>query len=383
MTVDLATGCAFAARLKRDAGFSRIRRSLAVQRPGQLDGVRLKLLDIASDEQVRVPKSSVGQAAAEQLGRMILVDRRGVGHVAVIRFALGQGDSGIRTPNVRLAKRVSCVGCFRLAFCPGMNRIEERFQRLKQDGQKGFVVYIGAGDPDLDATHDLALAFDEIGVDVLELGVPFSDPLADGLVNQLAAQRGLESGTTPGRVLETVAKIRETSQIPIVLYVYFNILHKHGLAEFVNAAAAAGVDGLLVLDLPPEESENYESLMADAGICPIYLVAPTTPPDRVALIVKRGRGFIYYVSREGVTGMQQTVSETIGEMTGIIRENTDIPIAVGFGISNPEQAAAVAKNAEAVVVGSAIVNQIADKGKSPNLVPHVKAFTANLITGIR
>ena len=264
-----------------------------------------------------------------------------------------------------------------------MNRIEERFQRLKKVGQKGFVVYIGAGDPDLDATHDLALAFDEIGVDVLELGVPFSDPLADGLVNQLAAQRGLESGTTPSRLLETVAKIRETSQIPIVLYVYFNILHKRGLAEFVNAAAAAGVDGLLVLDLPPEESENYESLMADAGICPIYLVAPTTPPDRVALIVKRGRGFIYYVSREGVTGMQQTVSETIGEMTGIIRENTDIPIAVGFGISNPEQAAAVAKNAEAVVVGSAIVNQIAVKGKSPDLVSQVKAFTTNLITGIR
>ena len=151
----------------------------------------------------------------------------------------------------------------------------------------------------------------------------------------------------------------------------------------MNSAAAAGVDGLLVLDLPPEESENYESLMADAGICPIYLVAPTTPPDRVALIVKRGRGFIYYVSREGVTGMQQAVSETIGEMTGIIRENTDIPIAVGFGISNPEQAAAVAKNAEAVVVGSAIVNQIADKGNTPDLVPHVKAFTAKLITGIR
>ena len=167
-----------------------------------------------------------------------------------------------------------------------MNRIEERFQRLKQEGQKGFVVYIGAGDPNLDAMHDLALAFDEVGVDVLELGVPFSDPLADGLVNQLAAQRGLAAGTTPGGVLETVARIRETSQIPIVLYVYFNILHKRGLAEFVSDAAAAGVDGLLVLDLPPEESENYESLMADAGICPILLVAPTTPPDRVAYLEK-------------------------------------------------------------------------------------------------
>ena len=264
-----------------------------------------------------------------------------------------------------------------------MNRIEERFQRLKREAQKGFVVYIGAGDPNLDATHDLALAFDEVGVDVLELGVPFSDPLADGLVNQLAAQRGLDAGTTPGGVLETVARIRETSQIPIVLYVYFNILHKRGLAEFVSDAAAAGVDGLLVLDLPPEESENYESLMADAGICPILLVAPTTPPDRVALIVKRGKGFIYYVSREGVTGMQQTVSETIGEMTGIIRANTDIPIAVGFGISNPEQAAEVARHAEAVVVGSAIVNQIAEKGKEPDLVQHVRDFTANLISGIR
>ena len=142
------------------------------------------------------------------------------------------------------------------------------------------------------------------------------------------------------------------------------------------------MDGLLVLDLPPEESENYESLMADAGICPILLVAPTTPPDRVALIVKRGKGFIYYVSREGA-GMQQTVSETIGEMTGIIRANTDIPIAVGFGISNPEQAAEVARHADAVVVGSAIVNQIADKGKAPDLVQHVRDFTANLISGIR
>ena len=120
-----------------------------------------------------------------------------------------------------------------------MNRIEERFQRLKQEGQKGFVVYIGAGDPNLDATHDLALAFDDVGVDVLELGVPFSDPLADGLVNQLAAQRGLDAGTTPGGVLETVTRIRKTSQIPIVLYVYFNILHKRGLAEFVSDAAAA------------------------------------------------------------------------------------------------------------------------------------------------
>src|SRR5580693_3861833 len=137
-----------------------------------------------------------------------------------------------------------------------MNRIVERFARLKHQGQKGFIVYIGAGDPNLGATASLALAFDKIGVDVLELGVPFSDPLADGVVNQLAAQRGLESGTTPKKVLQTVSDIRSDSQIPIVLYIYFNLMHRVGLEKFVQDAAAAGVDGLLTLDLPPEESEN-------------------------------------------------------------------------------------------------------------------------------
>jgi len=199
----------------------------------------------------------------------------------------------------------------------------------------------------------------------------------------LAAQRGLDAGTTTANVLETVAKIREKSKIPIVLYVYFNLLHKRGLKKFVLDAAKVGVDGLLVLDLPPEESEDYESLMAEVGMCPIYLVAPTTSPDRVGLIVRRGKGFIYYVSREGVTGMQSTVSDSVGEMTAIIRQNTNVPIAVGFGISNPKQVAQVAQNADAVVVGSAIVNQIAEKGKSMDLVSHVKAFTADLITGIR
>ncbi len=162
-----------------------------------------------------------------------------------------------------------------------MNRIVERFARLKHQGQKGFIVYIGAGDPNLAATRDLALAFDKIGVDVLELGVPFSDPLADGVVNQLAAQRGLESGTTPAGVLRTVADVRRESQIPIVLYIYFNLIHRVGLEKFVKDAAAAGVDGLLTLDLPPEESENYESVMDRAGLCAIYIVAPTTPDSRI------------------------------------------------------------------------------------------------------
>src|SRR2546427_12214841 len=181
-----------------------------------------------------------------------------------------------------------------------MNRIVERFARLKGERQNGFIVYIGAGDPHLEATRQLALAFDKLGVDVLELGVPFSDPLADGLVNQLAAQRGLQSGTTPPKVLETVAAIRKQSQMPIVLYIYFNLIHRHGLQRFIKDAAAAGVDGLLVLDLPPEQADVYEKSMKKAGLCNIYLVAPTTPDDRVEFIVKRGRGFIYYVSREGV-----------------------------------------------------------------------------------
>jgi len=264
-----------------------------------------------------------------------------------------------------------------------MNRIVERFARLKQQGQKGFVVYIGAGDPNLEATRQLALSFDKAGVDVLELGVPFSDPLADGLVNQLAAQRGLESGTTPRKVLETVAAIRKDSQIPIVFYIYFNLLHRYGFKEFINEAARIGVDGLLVLDLPPEESENYEAMMRDAGLCVIYLVAPTTPDDRIELIVKRGSGFIYYVSREGVTGMQTKVSDTIAQMTAKIRAHTQLPIAVGFGISNPDQARAVAASAEAIVVGSAIVNQIAQHGKNKELVPRVTEFVQSLVSAVK
>jgi tryptophan synthase alpha chain len=260
-----------------------------------------------------------------------------------------------------------------------MNRIEERFALLRREGQKGFVVYIGAGDPDLETTRKLALAFDRLGVDVLELGVPFSDPLADGPVNQLAAQRGLASGTTPPRVLQTVAAIRKDSQIPIVLYIYFNLIHRHGVDRFIQDAAEAGVDGLLVLDLPPEESDNYETLMRQAGLCNIYLVAPTTPEDRMELIVRRAAGFIYYVSREGVTGMQTKVADTIGQMTAKIRAHTNLPIAVGFGISTPEQARTVAASAEAVVVGSAIVSRIAQYAGSPELVQRVSEFTQSLV----
>ncbi len=264
-----------------------------------------------------------------------------------------------------------------------MNRIVEKSAQLKTAGKKGFVVYIGAGDPNLETTRQLALAFDQAGVDVLELGVPFSDPLADGLVNQLAAQRGLESGTTPPKLLATIAAIRKDSQIPIVLYIYFNLIHKVGLEKFIADAAHAGVDGLLVLDLPPEESNNYEALMKQAGLCHIYLVAPTTPEDRMELIVKRGSGFIYYISREGVTGMQTSVASNLASQVAKIRAHTSLPIAVGFGISNPEQAKAVAREADGCVVGSAVVNQIAEHGQSPELVTKLGAFVRSLADAVK
>jgi tryptophan synthase alpha chain len=264
-----------------------------------------------------------------------------------------------------------------------MNRIVERFARLSREGRKGFIAYIGAGDPDLEATRRLALSFDKLGVDVLELGVPFSDPLADGVVNQLAAHRGLASGTTPAKVLQCVGQIRQASQIPIVLYIYFNLVHRHGLERFIQEAAQAGVDGLLVLDLPPEEGEPYEAAMRQAGLCNIYLLAPTTPEERMQFIAGRGQGFIYYVSREGVTGMQAKVADTLNERVARIRTHTTLPIAVGFGISTPEQTRAVAASADAVVVGSAIVNQIAQAANDGDLVARVSAFVASLLSGIR
>src|SRR5205814_10207591 len=164
-----------------------------------------------------------------------------------------------------------------------------------------------------------------------------SDPLAEGLGDLRAGQRGLESGTTPPRGLEAVAAIRRESELPIVLYLYFNLAHCYGVEKFIQDAAKAGVDGLLMLDLPPEESGNYESWMRAAGLCNIYLVAPTTPEDRIELIVKRATGFIYYISREGVTGMQEKLAANLAGMTTQIRRHTDLPIAVGFGISTPEQ----------------------------------------------
>ena len=264
-----------------------------------------------------------------------------------------------------------------------MNRIEARFLQLKETQQKGLIVYIVAGDPNLEATRRLALGFAAAGADVLELGIPFSDPLADGVVNQLAAERGLASGTTPAAVLQTVRRIREASEIPVVLYVYYNLIHQRGLRKFVLEAAAAGVDGLLVLDLPPEEGEAFGEAVKGSGLLQIYLVAPTTPADRVAQIASQASGFLYCISREGVTGMRETVSERLGPMTSLIRRCTDLPIAIGFGISNAAQAMAAASFGEACVVGSAVVNRIAALGDSPLLVPEVSAFVRELKTALQ
>jgi tryptophan synthase alpha chain len=260
-----------------------------------------------------------------------------------------------------------------------VNRIDQRFRALRAIGQKGFIAYIAAGDPNLKTTGEIAVALEHSGVDVLELGVPFSDPLADGVVNQLAAERGLRSGTTLPGVLRTVAGLRRRGlQLPVVLYVYFNLVHHYGVKKFAKDASAAGVDGVLALDLPPEEGTGFAAVIRQAGLHAIYLVAPTTPEARIHEIARHASGFIYYVSREGVTGMQKKLAGTIHSMTGTIRKHTKLPIAIGFGISNPKQARAAAGEADAVVVGSAIVNHIAThRGKN------IARFVAPMVKAVK
>ncbi len=254
------------------------------------------------------------------------------------------------------------------------NRIDHCFADLRSRGEKAFIAYIGAGDPTLARTVELALALEAAGTDILELGVPFSDPLADGVVNQLAAQRALAAGATVGGVLDCVQEIRRRSQIPIVLYTYLNPIVQFGLGDFYRKAEAAGVDGLLILDLPLEEDVEQRN---DA-LLHIRLVAPTTPPPRLARICARGEGFIYYVSREGVTGAQTEIASSLGERVAALRSCTDLPITVGFGISTPEQATQVASHADAVVVGSAIVNEIA-ASTSEDLLERVGRFVERLV----
>jgi tryptophan synthase alpha chain len=204
------------------------------------------------------------------------------------------------------------------------------------------------------------------------------------VVNQLAAERGLRSGTTLHSVLKTVAGLRRDGlQVPIVLYVYYNLLHHYGLKKFVRDAAKAGVDGVLALDLPPEEADAYENAMKTGGLHPIYLIAPTTPAARIHKIAQHASGFIYYVSREGVTGMQKSMAPAVTTHVATIRKHSKLPVAIGFGISNPAQARSAAQAADAVVVGSAIVNQIAKHAKSRSLVPKVAAFVGAMVQAVK
>ena len=265
-----------------------------------------------------------------------------------------------------------------------MNRIDTKFRTLRAAGQKGFVAYISAGDPNLKATVSLARALERVGVDVLELGIPFSDPLADGVVNQLAAERALRSGTTLSGVLKMVAALRRGGcQVPIVFYAYYNMVHHYGLKNFVRDAVAAGVDGVLALDLPPEEAEAFEALMKRAGLHPIYLIAPTTPAARIGKICRHASGFIYYVSREGVTGMQQKLAPAVTSHVATIRQHSKLPVAIGFGISNPAQARAAAQSADAVVVGSAIVKEIAKHGNDRQLAAKVARFVGAMVRAVK
>lgn len=254
------------------------------------------------------------------------------------------------------------------------HRIDRCFANLRERGEKAFIAYICAGDPTLSATVELSRTLERAGTSILELGVPFSDPLADGIVNQLAAQRALEGGATVRGVLDCVRRIRSESEMPIVLYTYLNPMVQFGLDAFYREAEDAGVDGLLILDLPPDEDVEVRS---DA-IAHIRLVAPTTPPERLQQICARSAGFIYYVSREGVTGVQTSVAASIGEKVAAIRRCTDLPVAVGFGVSTAAQAREVAQHADAVVVGSAIVSQIADDPGDGQLAARIEAFVKPL-----
>lgn len=263
---------------------------------------------------------------------------------------------------------------------PSSNRIDQAFDRLKTAGEKGFVAYISAGDPDLARTLTLAAAIEAAGADILELGVPFSDPLADGTVNQAAASRALAAGSTVAGVLRCIRELRERSGIPLVLYTYLNPIYAFGFERFLDEALENGVDGVLILDLPPDEvGRNPELSAKPVGLKNIRLIAPTTPLDRVAEIATLGEGFIYYVSREGVTGEQQSFSTTVEAKVAAIRQHTALPVAVGFGISTPDHAREAAAAADAVVVGSAIVRQIGQHGASPDLEKRVADFVRPLV----
>ena len=265
------------------------------------------------------------------------------------------------------------------------SRISRRFEQLSSQGPTGFIAYVTAGDPPAEATLEVMRALEEAGTDIIELGVPFSDPLADGPTIQAASGRALAAGMTVLGVLELVRRFRDESELPVVLFSYLNPIYTLGLPVFQKMAVEAGADGLLILDLPPEEALGLGATEFADGpdLDPIRLIAPTTSPTRMEKVAAGGRGFIYYVSREGVTGEQAELSSGIGAQVAELRRHTPLPIAVGFGISTPEQSAAVARDADAVVVGSAIVRHIAENAAAKDLGARVRDFVHPLVLAAR
>jgi tryptophan synthase alpha chain len=236
-----------------------------------------------------------------------------------------------------------------------MSRIAAKFAEVREKGSKAFVAFVTAGDPALERTAEIALALEAGGTDVLELGVPFSDPLADGPVIQRSSDRALRRGVTLDKVLGVVRSIRATSQLPLVLFTYLNPIHRYGAERLARDARAAGADGVLVTDLPPEEADGWLSAARAADLDTVFLAAPTSPDERIQCIAHASRGFVYAVSRTGVTGEKDTLSEEARPLVERIKSLTREPVALGFGLSTPEQVAAAARVADGVVVGSALV----------------------------
>ncbi len=243
-----------------------------------------------------------------------------------------------------------------------MQRLNETFAKLKRQGRKALITFITAGDPDLDATCDLVETLVEAGADIVELGVPFSDPLADGPTIQAASLRSLERGTTLKKIIATVKRIRQRTEVPLVLMTYYNPLYHYGLKELVRDVAEAGVDGLIVPDLPLEESAELRRLAAEK-LAVIPLAAPTTPEARLSKIVAAGSGFLYYVTVTGITGTRTKLPVELSDALDRVKKIAgELPLAAGFGISTPEQAQTVGSHADAIIVGSALVEIIAQSG---------------------
>lgn len=261
------------------------------------------------------------------------------------------------------------------------NRIDAVFSKLRETDSTAFVAYVAAGDPDFDRSLEVIKGLADAGADIIELGLPFSDPLADGIVNQMAADRALKSGMSTPRSLDLIRKFRETHETPIVLFTYLNPVFTYGFEKFHTDAAAAGADGILLLDLPPDEAALNKDLAIGAGLKHIRLIAPTTPPERVKILAESAEGFIYALSRTGVTGSHGAPSANIAALVASIKQHTDVPVCVGFGITTPEQAAMVASAADGVIVGSAIVKQV--ELHPDNAAQAVRAFTEPLIAATK